>query len=1004
MFAIGGVTLMPRLSVRARAVDLLGRQQVAGVPTAISELFKNAHDAYARDVVVDFYRQQNLFVLRDNGVGMSRKDFEQRWLTIGTESKTGSGSLAPPPDDPSMPRRPSLGEKGIGRLAVALIGERILILTRPKRDDNELGELTAAFIDWRLFTIPGATLADIDIPVETYAGGTFPLRENIAKMVAAVQCNAVELCDRLNCELPTGMDVFPFDPESQLDVLPAAVDIEHPLDVRTGPGTQFWISPVNDVLEQDIDAEKGRTGAAGGAATPLQKFLLGFSNSMVPDARPPITVAFRDHADGVYTDRISEEEFFTPREFESADHRIEGRFDEYGQFEGTVGIYGLEEQPFTLHWPDARGKATRCGPFDIRFAYVQGNARESRLPKDEFDAIGAKLNRIGGMYVYRNGIRVLPYGDSEFDYLNIEQRRNRGAGYYFFSYRRIFGYLQIDAEQNAALVEKAGREGFQENIAYRQFRNILENFFVQTAATFFRDKDDDGVFPVEKARMEREAKLLEHRRQQVAGRRKQFGNDLDAFFAELAANSFHERCNELVAAFEAFAAQSDDVVANADIRVRSKEIRRDIEEVRRATVVRRPRGVGLTRELSRSWARYEIEHAKLRENLFNLVSRRVEEVAADLANRIEIAPRLLVEDALTSVRDREEKRTRSLSADIRRDAERMHRRASELARGGLLNVQQTIETALADFERRSGDSADLPALQAEIEERITAVAQERAQAFERMRDAIRSVVDETNDVDTVAAMEGELEERRERDLESLQLAQMGLALGIVHHEFAGVVTSVRRNVRRLKNWADRNPKLRELYDDIARSYGHLDGYLALFAPLNRRLARAPTLIAGAEVEDYLRSLLGERMRRHNVQLIVTDQFREVHLQDLVATIYPAFVNIVDNAVFWSARDLGGIGETGSGTVELDFVGDRFIVTDNGPGVSSADREAVFEAGFSRKPGGTGLGLYVTRTLMERAGYSVTFVEPVADLGACLEITVPTKALNADAAQNEVEAD
>ena len=38
---------MARLNVRARAVDFLGRQQVAGIPTAISELFKNAHDAYA---------------------------------------------------------------------------------------------------------------------------------------------------------------------------------------------------------------------------------------------------------------------------------------------------------------------------------------------------------------------------------------------------------------------------------------------------------------------------------------------------------------------------------------------------------------------------------------------------------------------------------------------------------------------------------------------------------------------------------------------------------------------------------------------------------------------------------------------------------------------------------------------------------------------------------------------------------------------------------------------
>ena len=50
---------------------MLGRQQIAGIPTAISELFKNAHDAYAENVEVDYYRREGLFVLRDDGRGMT---------------------------------------------------------------------------------------------------------------------------------------------------------------------------------------------------------------------------------------------------------------------------------------------------------------------------------------------------------------------------------------------------------------------------------------------------------------------------------------------------------------------------------------------------------------------------------------------------------------------------------------------------------------------------------------------------------------------------------------------------------------------------------------------------------------------------------------------------------------------------------------------------------------------------------------------------------------------
>ena len=65
---------MATFKARARTVDMLGRQQIAGIPTAISELFKNAHDAYAGCVDIDYYRTDGLFVLRDDGVGMTRED------------------------------------------------------------------------------------------------------------------------------------------------------------------------------------------------------------------------------------------------------------------------------------------------------------------------------------------------------------------------------------------------------------------------------------------------------------------------------------------------------------------------------------------------------------------------------------------------------------------------------------------------------------------------------------------------------------------------------------------------------------------------------------------------------------------------------------------------------------------------------------------------------------------------------------------------------------------
>ena len=122
---------MPSFRTSARTVDMLGRQQIAGIPTAISELFKNAHDAYATRVEADYYRPEQLLVLRDDGLGMTPDDIIDRWLVLGTDSKVGGGGeLDAIASAMGLEPRIPTGEKGIGRLAIAAIGPQVLLVTR----------------------------------------------------------------------------------------------------------------------------------------------------------------------------------------------------------------------------------------------------------------------------------------------------------------------------------------------------------------------------------------------------------------------------------------------------------------------------------------------------------------------------------------------------------------------------------------------------------------------------------------------------------------------------------------------------------------------------------------------------------------------------------------------------------------------------------------------------------------------------------------------------------
>ncbi len=46
---------MAQFRTKARAVELLGKGQIADLPTAISELWKNGYDAYADSLSCDLY-------------------------------------------------------------------------------------------------------------------------------------------------------------------------------------------------------------------------------------------------------------------------------------------------------------------------------------------------------------------------------------------------------------------------------------------------------------------------------------------------------------------------------------------------------------------------------------------------------------------------------------------------------------------------------------------------------------------------------------------------------------------------------------------------------------------------------------------------------------------------------------------------------------------------------------------------------------------------------------
>lgn len=350
---------MPRISVRARALDMLGRQQMAGIPSAIHELFKNAYDAYADSVRVDYYRSERILVLRDDGVGMTRDEFEQRWLTLGTESKIATrGGISPPYRDAKKPARPVLGEKGIGRLAIATIGPQVLVLSRAERD-GRLDSPIVSFINWSFFEAGGINLEEIEVPLETLEQET-PDEALLSRLIGEVEVNLGKIEDNIPLSLQMRIET---ELSSFSQNIPLILDLIRNQTVGPQRGALFLILPVDKVLENDIDEENEESNLPA----VLLKMLRGFSNTMMPSETPPPMIAsFLDHRrDGTVVNLIGNEEFFTPEEFVSADHHFEGTFDKYGQFEGTVTVYRELEDSYTV-------PLGRCSWTKDRLRAVQG--------------------------------------------------------------------------------------------------------------------------------------------------------------------------------------------------------------------------------------------------------------------------------------------------------------------------------------------------------------------------------------------------------------------------------------------------------------------------------------------------------------------------------------------------------------------------------------------------------------------------------------------------------
>lgn len=148
-----------QIVINPRIINHLGKDLITTSDVAVTELIKNSLDAKSSDIrlhifdklteamnsnafqfeipeeisifLSDLRKEQAIFVIEDNGIGMNEEQLNEGFLEIGTDIKLKENGAM-------------LGEKGIGRLATQRLGSCLLIETASAEENYA----TITYIDW----------------------------------------------------------------------------------------------------------------------------------------------------------------------------------------------------------------------------------------------------------------------------------------------------------------------------------------------------------------------------------------------------------------------------------------------------------------------------------------------------------------------------------------------------------------------------------------------------------------------------------------------------------------------------------------------------------------------------------------------------------------------------------------------------------------------------------------------------------------------------------------
>ena len=939
---------------QARTIDHLGRGQIADAPTAVSELWKNAWDAYATQVSLNIFDGSPVVAaIFDDGIGMSADDFIEKWLVIGTESKIDG----PPPAPPSGftgPTRERQGEKGIGRLSAAFLAPATLVLSQQSE-----GLISAVLVDWRLFENPFLSLDQITLPVRTFTdresviGGlqsmVDAIIENLGERVTGSEIRLKPEWKRYSdgeeeagqtTTASTLLDFWTTLPiaERHLEEWPVFANLAEHGTALFLLGAHHELSVWLGSAHDDPEAKKVRDR--------LQDILTGFTDTLSPTPIPFDYEVLVYRAD-VPRRILASSDIFDLNDFHDLEHSVEGGFDDAGVFRGTVKAFGeaLGERiiPPPRALPSAR--SDRPGPFAFAIGTFEQVATSSTHGAQRHKDLVELVERYGGVRVYRDGLRVMPYGSADADFFSLEETRQKHAGRYFWAHRRSFGRLAFSRAANPFLRDKAGREGLVENRASRELRLLVQALLIKLARDYF------GTDAPERAE-----RIAETQKRNVKGKkaadeaRKRRRSEFKAYLGDAI-----KRMPQLAEHAKSISVRLEDVskpkTKDAIVAMRA-EVEQARTELAALTPVDVPNALGDAETRYRAF-RDELAEASdliilsdqaLRELEAEVGAATPREVAAAAQARNAKALDELLDGYQAEIREGMKSITGAWTANLADDHSRYERATVPLLRKLSADTDLSDLLGLLETVRRE--------LESEFKDRYRPITRN-----------IRTIIDGVDAETALASIDEDREEldRKVRDLNAV--AQLGITVEIIGHELEALDSEVSRNLERLPEPAKITPAFGRALD----AHRALTEKLRFLSPLQLAGARLRETISGKIVAEYVRDFFGSTFEDNGIRFESTLAFENIRFTEIKSRIFPVFINLVNNSIYW-------VGRSDERIIRLDFLDGKIVIGDTGPGVDRDDVWRLFQLFYTRRTAGRGVGLYLARVNLEAGRHTIRYAK------------------------------